>query len=428
MIVIKMKDMYLNKLIRKIIISLLILCFYLCLKQIPTITLPRIIYINSLGFYASKQQIPILCLGVLPYILSVTILNFLLINQNLPFYRWSQQGIYGKNKLKKLTYGISFFIGIFLSYSILTSQKPYLVMSQKSSLLATAFIWAFTSLIFTLIIQFLNQYSLTDNISLIVFFNILYQLVNTFKYLRKSAYFSVVTQIFIIIIFFLLCLFAFLFQTLVYKEPVFFTNHYFNLDENNKTYLNFYLNPSSTYPIIFTVSIFMILKKFSKGLFSLNNWVSIIFYLVLISLFTYLYAFIQYNPIQISQNLKNLNGNIANKTAGEETVLYLGKILLSLSFIGSIYLILMSLIPIILFKTLRLNDLNTSVLTGSNIIIFVNLLQDFFLRIKSEISKIAIDHPFINKKDYPQVKIKDYLNQNIVFSNKGNHQNKRFKN
>lgn len=428
MIITKMNDIYLIKLIRKIIISLLILCLYLGLKQIPTITLPKITYINSLGFYASKQQSSILCLGVLPYILSVTILNFLLVNHNWTFYRWSQQGIYGKNKLKKLAYSTSFLIGLFLSYLILTNQKPYLVMSRKSSLLATAFIWVFTSLIFTLIIQFLNQYSLTDNISLIVFFNILYQLINTFKYLRKSAYFSVVTQVLIIIIFFLLCLFAFLFQTLVYKEPVFFTNHYFSLDENNKTYLNFYLNPSSTYPIIFTISIFMIFKNIFKQLFSLNNWVSIIFYLILITIFTYLYAFIQYNPIQISQNLKNLNGNIANKTAGEETVLYLGKLLLPLSFIGSIYLILMSLIPIILFKTLLLNDLNTSVLTGSNIIIFVNLLQDFFLRIKSEISKIAIDHPFINKKNYPRVKNKDYLNQNIVFNNKGNHQNKRFKN
>lgn len=422
MIVIKMKDMYLKKLIRKIIISLLVLGFYLSLKQIPTITLPRIIYIKSLGFYASKQQISILCLGVLPYILAVTILNILLINQNWIFYRWSQQGFYGKNKLKKLTYGISFFIGLFLSYSILTNQKPYLVMSRKGALLATSFIWVFTSLVFTLIIQFLNQYSLTDNISLIVFFNILFQLINTFNYLKKSTYFSVVTQVFIIIIFFLLCLFAFLFQTLVYKEPVFFTNHYFNLDENNKTYLNFYLNPASTYPIIFTVSIFMILRKFSKGLFSLNNWVSVVFYLVLVSIFTYLYAFIQYNPIQISQNLKNLNGNIANKTAGEETVLYLGKILLPLSVIGSIYLILMSLIPIILFKTLRLNDLNISVLTGSNIIIFVNLLQDFFLKIKSEISQIAIDQPFIQQKNYPRVKTKDYLNQDIIFSNKDKHQ------
>ncbi|MBQ4603690.1 MAG: hypothetical protein IJB16_03715, partial [Clostridia bacterium] len=124
------------------------------------------------------------------------------------------------------------------------------------------------------------------------------------------------------------------------------------------------VNMSGVMPVIFASSILSLPptiqmfinadtienNKFLNGffkIFGMDHWAYSIIYFVLILGFAYFYASIQYNPIEMSKNIRDNGGSIPGIRPGEPTSRYIGKILSRITLLGALLLSVVALFPII---------------------------------------------------------------------------------
>ena len=79
--------------------------------------------------------------------------------------------------------------------------------------------------------------------------------------------------------------------------------------------------------------------------FSPTGWLYCILYFILILAFAYFYMTIQYNPIEMANNLRQNNGTIPGVRPGRPTSDYISKILAKVTMIGALFLALSQLSP-----------------------------------------------------------------------------------
>ena len=79
-----------------------------------------------------------------------------------------------------------------------------------------------------------------------------------------------------------------------------------------------------------------------------SGWVYIAIYFLLIIFFTYFYTAIQFNPIEIANNMKRNGGSIPGIRSGKPTSDYISRILTRITLAGAIFLAIVAVIPMIL--------------------------------------------------------------------------------
>jgi len=88
------------------------------------------------------------------------------------------------------------------------------------------------------------------------------------------------------------------------------------------------------------------LQKFFD-IFSTNNWWYVPMYFLLIIGFGYFYASIQYDPVEMSNNIRKNSGAIPGYRPGEPTAEYIRKILSRITLLGALMLCVIALFPIV---------------------------------------------------------------------------------
>jgi preprotein translocase subunit SecY len=133
------------------------------------------------------------------------------------------------------------------------------------------------------------------------------------------------------------------------------------LYRERSNYLPLRLNQGGVMPIIFASAV-LVLPSSLAGFFSgqsgasqvLNqiaialrpgNWVYVVVYLVLILFFSYFYASLIVNPVDMSQNLKKMGASIPGIRPGKTTSNYIEGVLNRLTFLGAIFLGVVATIP-----------------------------------------------------------------------------------
>ncbi len=173
------------------------------------------------------------------------------------------------------------------------------------------------------------------------------------------------------------------------------------------THMPIKVNMSGVMPIIFASSILSLpptIKMFlgSKvsdesgwgkffNLFNGDHWAYAIIYFVFILAFAYFYASIQYNPIEMSKNIRENGGSIPGIRPGEPTARYIGKIINRITLLGALLLSVVALFPIVFSQvsTFALNKagytagLNVS-LGGTSIIILVGVALETVKQLESQ--------------------------------------------
>jgi len=81
---------------------------------------------------------------------------------------------------------------------------------------------------------------------------------------------------------------------------------------------------------------------------SMDNWPYAICYFLLVIFFTYFYTAIQFNPVELSNNIKNNGGFIPGIRPGKPTAEHISKILSRVTLAGAIFLGLIAVIPIVI--------------------------------------------------------------------------------
>ncbi len=94
---------------------------------------------------------------------------------------------------------------------------------------------------------------------------------------------------------------------------------------------------------------YYVLGCLSAG-FASEWWTSLVYailYALLILFFTYFYSSIQFNPIEIANNMKKSGGYIPGIRPGRPTSEYIGKISSRLNLIGAFFLAIVAILPVI---------------------------------------------------------------------------------
>ena len=115
-------------------------------------------------------------------------------------------------------------------------------------------------------------------------------------------------------------------------------------------------------------------------LFSQSSWLYAILYFLLIIAFNYFYIAIQYNPVEIANNLKKNNGAIPGIRPGKPTSDFIQNSLSKISLIGAMFLAFIAIFPII-FR--QLSGINVS-LGGTTMLILVGVALETVRSLESQ--------------------------------------------
>ncbi|MGM9563341.1 MAG: preprotein translocase subunit SecY [Faecousia sp.] len=152
------------------------------------------------------------------------------------------------------------------------------------------------------------------------------------------------------------------------------------------------VNMSGVMPIIFAQSIASLPATLCtffgwtgswayRNLFDSTTVVYAIFYLLLIVGFSYFYATIQYNPVEVANNLKKNGGFIPGFRPGRPTSDFIRKVINKITLFGAIYLGIVAVLPIVLGVVL--GDTSFS-FGGTSVIIVVSVALETVTAIEAQ--------------------------------------------
>ena len=145
------------------------------------------------------------------------------------------------------------------------------------------------------------------------------------------------------------------------------------------------VNMSGVLPIIFAQSIAALpatvcafVSKWQnswimKNVFDTTTWPYVIIYFLLIIFFAYFYSTIQFNPIEVSNNLRKNGGYIPGYRPGKPTSEFLQKVLNKITLFGAIYLGIVAIVPIIVTMFSDVAQKTGLSIGGTSIIIVVGV-------------------------------------------------------
>ena len=174
------------------------------------------------------------------------------------------------------------------------------------------------------------------------------------------------------------------------------------------THIPMKVNMSGVMPVIFassilslppTIQMFLGNKDLGEfwdgffGIFQATHPVYVVLYFVMIIFFAYFYAQIQYNPIEMANNIRKNSGAIPGIRPGKPTSDYIAKVLSRLTLMGALLLSVVALFPTVFsqissfclekFGGFEPNSMNIS-LGGTSIIIMVGVALETVKQLESQ--------------------------------------------
>lgn len=163
------------------------------------------------------------------------------------------------------------------------------------------------------------------------------------------------------------------------------------------THLPIKVNASGVMPIIFAASIMSLPSTIEMlvnptdgsiadkifGLFQSNSPFYIVLYVLLIFMFSYFYAAIQFNPVEIANNLKKNGGFIPGFRPGRPTSDFITKALGKVTFLGAIFLTIVAGIPLVIGAIN--SSLSSVALGGTSVLILVGVALETVRQLESQL-------------------------------------------
>ena len=159
------------------------------------------------------------------------------------------------------------------------------------------------------------------------------------------------------------------------------------------THIPIKVNMSGVMPIIFASSILMLptmILGFMRNtttspakvlaLFSTQGIFYAVIYFIMIIAFAYFYATIQFNPVEMANNLRKNGGAIPGIRPGKPTSDFISKILSRITLMGALFLSVIAILPIIVGSV---GGINIS-LGGTSVLIMVGVALDTVQNLESQ--------------------------------------------
>ena len=345
----------------------------------------------------------IFAMSITPYINASIILQLLTVAIPALERMVKDGGEEGRKKIASWTRYVGVLLGLLqgLSYYALLRNQGFL--SDKGVLAAVTIVMTFTA--GTALIMWMGEHitqkGIGNGISIILFAGIVSRgpsLMRTLGNLFQTGTSGIVSAILMIIIGIFIVVFIVFMSNAERRIPVQYAKRVVGrkMYGGQSTHLPIKVNASGVMPIIFASSILALPQTVSMfwqpeagtvgahilNLFSQRSVVYIVLYALLILAFAYFYASIQFNPIEIANNLRQSNGGIPGIRPGKPTSDYIQRVLSKITLVGAFFLGIIAIFPI----ALNWMDPNLSSLAmgGTTILIVVSVALETVRTLESE--------------------------------------------
>lgn len=333
----------------------------------------------------------IFAMSITPYINASIILQLLTVAIPALERMVKDGGEEGRKKIASWTRYVGVLLGLLqgLSYYALLRNQGFL--SDKGVLAAVTIIMTFTA--GTALIMWMGEHitqkGIGNGISIILFAGIVSRgpsLMRTLGNLFQTGTSGIVSAILMIIIGIFIVVFIVFMSNAERRIPVQYAKRVVGrkMYGGQSTHLPIKVNASGVMPIIFASSILALPQTVSMfwqpeagtvgahilNLFSQRSVVYIVLYALLILAFAYFYASIQFNPIEIANNLKKNGGFIPGFRPGKPTADFILKVINKITLFGALYLAIVAIMPILVGIIIGNSSLGIG---GTSVIIVVGV-------------------------------------------------------
>jgi len=306
----------------------------------------------------------VFALGILPYINASIIMQ--LLTAAIPTLEDLQknEGEAGRRKISQITRYVALGWAILQSVGIALLVSNFAEAGQDRSIFIASTVVALTagSMFVMWIGELITERGIGNGASLLIFVNIVSTLPRSLGQtidLAQSGDRSLVGGVIVLMIVFLVMIVGIVFvQEGTRRIPIVSARRQVGRRtyQEKSSYLPLRLNQGGVMPIIFATSVLILpsalTQVFSNDtLLSVVNalrpgtWIYVVVYLTLILFFSYFYASLIVNPVDMSQNLKKMGASVPGIRPGKATSDYLARVLNRLTFLGAIFLGLVAIVP-----------------------------------------------------------------------------------
>jgi preprotein translocase subunit SecY len=340
-----------------------------------------------LGFYdlfsgGNLRRLTVFALGIMPYITASIILQLLTVVYE-PLARLQKEGELGRRKITQWTRYLTFILSTLQSLGIAyTLQTQGFVLNPGWRFILMTIITLTTGSVFIMWLgEQITERGVGNGMSLLIFAGIVVGLPRGISELWTKATNGSWGGFAPIALFFLVGMMVVVVAFVVFMErgerriPVQYAKRVVGrrIMGGQATHLPLRVNSGGVMPVIFASSLLSIpqlltvgaqqggfIQRYFGGLLTQLRWgepLYTILYGVGIVFFAYFYVSIVFNPSDVADNMRKYGGFIPGIRPGHRTRDYINEVLTRITFVGGLYLILISLIPEWMMAGLHLNHL-----------------------------------------------------------------------
>ena len=335
-------------------------------------------FLNMLSLVSGNamKNFSVFALGVSPYITASIVVQLLQMDILPKFVEWGKQGEVGRRKLNQATRYIALVlafvqsVGITAGFNTLSGAKLLTTDLTPQVFITIGIILTAGSMIVTWLGEQITDKGYGNGVSMIIFAGIVASIpemihsiyVDYFVNVPGSRLNSSIIFVAILVVAVLLIIyFTTYVQQAEYKIPIQYTK--LAQGAPSSSYLPLKVNPAGVIPVIFASSITAApaaIFQFVSAMGYNASWVrtaqsllatttisGIFTYALLIILFTFFYTFVQINPEKTAENLQKSGAYIHGVRPGKGTEEFMSKLLRRLATVGSLFLGVISIMPIV---------------------------------------------------------------------------------
>ena len=363
---------------KKIIFTLFILLIYRVGNVIPVpyidvTTLATyfdsVLSTTILGLYnamsgSAFSQATVFALGIQPYINASIIIQLLTIA--IPYLERlaKEGGEEGKKKIARITRFTTVGLGLLMGWAYYMmlhnySAQGFSIITAEGFLPAVVIILAFTagSAMVMWLGEQITEFGIGNGISMILFANIISGIPAMVNNLFTMTWWQVII---VLVGMAALILFIIFINDAERRIPVQYAKRVVGrkIYGGQNTNLPIKVAMSGVMPVIFAQSICSLPATlytfagwnqgwFYNNLWSPNSWAYAVLYFLMIFFFSWFYSTIQYDTVEISNNLKKNGGFIPGFRPGKPTADFIQKVINKIIVFGAVYLGIVALLPIV---------------------------------------------------------------------------------
>ena len=339
------------------------------------------------------SQATVLALGIQPYINSSIIIQLLAVAIPALERLAKEGGEEGKKKMNMITRCTTVGLGLLMGWAYYTMLSNYGIITKTGFLPALVIILAFTagSSVVMWLGEQISEYGIGNGISMILFANIVSGVPGAVSAMFGMAWWQ---ALIVAVLMTALVLFIIFINDAERRIPIQYAKRVVGrkVYGGQNTNLPIKVSMSGVLPVIFAQSICSIPATICtflgntegwwyENVFSSTSWFYAVMYFLMIFFFSWFYATIQYDPVEIANNLKKNGGFIPGFRPGKPTADFIQKVINKIIWFGALYLGIVALMPILAGNLLSVNNM---AIGGTSVIIVVGVALETVKAIEAQ--------------------------------------------